>query len=85
MTGLGRKRVESFLGPSMTLPNAPHTRERGSCPLCRVGPDSLLLCDDGQVHCTLGHSQEQIVAAIEVLHDAREVVENYAWRNWELL
>ena len=84
MTGFGPKRVEWVLGPPMTLPNAPQTRT-WSCPVCRVGPDSLLLRDDGRVHCTLGHSQDEIVAAIEVLHDAREVVEDYARRlTWEV-
>lgn len=60
------QQVERVLGPPMTLSNAPHTRT-WSCPVCGVGPDSLLVVRHGQMSCSgSSHSQVAIDALVEV-------------------
>jgi hypothetical protein len=55
------------LGEPMTLPNAPGTLT-WACPLCAVGPDSLLVTDGSALTCSLaGHGRGEIERAIALL------------------
>lgn len=59
--------VARALGEPMTLPNAPGSRT-WACPVCAVGPDSLLVTDDGALTCSLArHERGEIERAVVLL------------------
>jgi len=67
MSNLTTARIERALGEPMTLPNAPGSRT-WACPVCAVGPDSLLVTDAGELTCSAAqHDRGAIESAIGTL------------------
>lgn len=73
--------VERALGPSLRLPNAPHTKTH-PCPLCRDWPGLSLLVrdsDTNELTCSGGrHSKEEIQAAIAALLEVADLIDGVA-------
>lgn len=68
-------RLERALGAPMTLPRHPHLKT-WSCPVCGVGPDSLLVVRQGQQSCSgSNHTQAAINAAIDVLIEVADLID----------